>query len=333
MAANSQSSLRQTRHVFVSYRSSRRDLAIRISDAVKAFGWIADTVEEDLKCPFPSGSAHEFKWLTDRISSRIEPRCTFIMMVSDDAQESHWVLWEGLEGFGKAYRVIVCWLSGTDPLKLVFPLAQIAYRVIESPQSFIVDARADPNLAVTAVARILNPSRSYRVILRLQQGAIVLVGIAMAIWPVTVLLATSVLPTTTAGFIRSVLLRQWVCSLSLWLSIPMIGIFYPSYGGPSRIAPDRIDGHIRLITPGFTGLRWSRIIFPASFMLACAIDGIRFLSLDSMAAIGRGTYIKAAIIGVISTLCYDRFCWNLYTMHVGATYRRLKKHYGLDDAV
>src|SRR5215212_2371264 len=103
MTANSPS--RQINRVFVSYRGSRRDLAIRISDAAEAVGWIADTIEEDLKCPFPKESAHEFKWLTDCISARIEPGCTFVMLVSDDANESRWVLWEGLEGFTKAYRV------------------------------------------------------------------------------------------------------------------------------------------------------------------------------------------------------------------------------------
>jgi hypothetical protein len=321
----------QIPHVFVSYRGSRRDLAIRISDAAEAAGWVADTIEDDLKCPFPEGSADEFMWLTDRFSERIEPGCTFVMMASDDANESRWILWEGLEGFTKAYRVIVCWLSGTDPLKMVFPLARWHYRMISSPQAFIVDARGDPNRAVVAVTRILSPSRRYRVFFRLQQVATVFVCTAMAVSPAIILFATSALPGPTAGFIRSALLRPWVCLLSLWLAM-MMGIFYPSYGGPSRIAPDRIDKYIRLVTPGFTGWRWRKMILPVSFILACMIDGVRFFSLRSMSAIGWETYLKALIFTLIIGWSYEKIQWNLFTVHLGVILKRLKKDYGLDDA-
>jgi hypothetical protein len=252
-------------------------------------------------------------------------------MVSDDANESRWVLWEALEGFTKAYRVIVCWLSGADPLKIVFPLARIVYRVINSPQSFIVDARRDPKLAVTAVTRILCPSRRYRLLFRLQQGVTVLVCTAMAVLPVTVLLTTSMLANGPANSIRSVLLRPWICLLSLWLSMALIGIFYPSYGGPSRIAHDPIDSRIRLITPGFTGWRWNNIIFPTCFILVCAINGVGLFSLRSIAAIGPGVYIEAGAIGLLLRLGYERIRWNLFTVHLGTIYRKLNKLYGIND--
>jgi hypothetical protein len=324
--------MKETSHVFVSYRGSQRDLAVRVSDAAEATGWVAETITVDLKCPFPAGSANEFMWLTDRFSERIELGCTFVMMASDDANESRWVLWEGLEGFTKAYRIIVCWLSGTDPLKIVFPLSRLYYRMMLSPQAFIVDARGDPKRAVLAVTKILSPSLRYRILLRVQQVAIALVCIALLLSPVTILLATSALPFSTAHSIRSVLLRPWVCLLSLWISMVVIGVFYPSYGGPSRTAPDRIDKHIRLVTPGFTGWRWKNMIFPASFIFACMIDGVKVFSLHSMSTIGWGTWLKAFIFTVILGWCYQRMQWNLFTMHLGVLYRRLKKAYGFDDA-
>lgn len=322
---------KEIKHVFVSYRGSRKDLAVSISRAARTVGWSADTVEQYLEVPFPRDSAYEFKWLTDRISQRIEAGGTFVMMASDDANESHWVLWEGLEGFVKAYRVIICWVSGTDPLKVVFPLQSFMYRVMRCPQAFIVDARSDPQRAVTSVTRILSPSRRYRVLFRLQQVATTAVCIAMGLLPATVLLVTSVLPVSAAAAIRHALLRPWIGLLSLWLSMIVMGIFYPSYGGPSRVAPDAIDKHIRLITPGFTGWRWRKIIVPVSFVLACLVDGIQLFTLKSMSVIGLGTYLKASILSVILILLYERIQLNLFTSHVGQIYRRLQKHYGIKD--
>src|SRR5215216_6118750 len=133
----STNSLRENSHVFVSYRASRRELAVRVSAAARESGWVADTIEEYLDSPFPRGSVEESIWLTDEFAKRIEPGCTFIMMASEDAGESRWLLWEALEGFGKSYRVIVCWLAGADPLKVVFPLSRIAYKVMHCPQAFI----------------------------------------------------------------------------------------------------------------------------------------------------------------------------------------------------
>jgi hypothetical protein len=323
--------LKETQRVFVSYRGSRKELAVSISQAARTVGWTADTVEQYLEVPFPRDSAYEFKWLTDRISERIEPGGTFVMMASDDANESHWVLWEGLEGFLKAYRVIVCWVSGTDPLKVVFPLPRFMYRLMSCPQAFIVDARGDPQRAVAAVTRILSPSRRYRVLFRIQQVATTVVCLAMGLSPVTVLLVTSILPGSSAAAIRHALLRPWVALLSLWLSMVVIGIFYPSYGGPSRLAPDRIDRHIRLVTPGFTGWRWRKIITPVSFVLACLVDGIQLFTLKSMSVIRLGTYLKASILAVILVLLYQRVQLNMFTSHVGLIYRKLLKHYGLTD--
>lgn len=252
-------------------------------------------------------------------------------MASDDANESRWVLWEGLEGFTKAYRLMVCWLSGADPLKTVFPLSQIKYRFISSPQSFIVDARDDTDIAVAAVTKILNPSRRYRVLIRLRQLATVVVCLAMAVLPLTVLLASSMLPTAAGELLRSALLRPWVCLLSLWLSFIAIGIYYPSYRGPSWLAPDPVDPYIRLVTPGFTGWGWSQAIFAATFIVACEIDGFQLLTLHSMDGITLGTYIKAGIIGAIVTWCYEKVRWNLFTVHVGTIYRKVMKFYDFED--
>jgi len=189
------SRINEIKHVFVSYRVSRKDLALRMSGAAESAGWIADTIEEDLNCPYPRGSPEESKWLTDEFAERIEPGCTFVALVSDDATQSRWLLWEAIEGFTKAYRVIVVWLSGEDPLELVFPLSKRWYRFIDSPQSFIVDARSDGDLAIRAVAKILGPTRRYRIIVRLQQIAIVALSLALVLFPITVLLGTSLLVT------------------------------------------------------------------------------------------------------------------------------------------
>lgn len=328
MVAKHQS--KQISHVFVSYRGSRRELAIKISQAAREVGWTADTIEEYLEVPFSRDSPYEFKWLTERFSERIESGCTFIIMASHDADESHWVLWESLEGFIKAYRVIVYWVSGADPLKIVFPLPKFAYRLMPCPQAFIVDARRDPSSAVTAITRILSPSRRYRLLFRLQQIATTFVCMAIGLSPVTVLLITSVLSDPTATVMRNALLRPWVSLLLFWLSLVMVGVFYPSYGGPSRIAPDPIDRHIRLVTPGFTGWRWRRITFPLAFILACLLDGIKIFTVKSMSGIGQQTYVKALIFALILGWFYQRIKWKLFTTHIGVICSRLMKHYGVD---
>lgn len=319
----------ENRHVFVSYRGSRKDLAIEISNAARENGWVADTIEQDLEIPYPRGSAHEFKYLTDRIAERIKPGCTFVMMASDDASESHWVLLEGMEGFSRAYRVIICWVSGSDPLKVVFPLSKVAYRIIRCPQSFIVDARGDPHRAVAAVTRILNPSRRYRNLFRLQQVLTNVVCAAFALLPLTVLLGTALMPVSTAASVRSLLLRPWVCLFSLWLSVIIAGAFYPSYGGPSRLAPEQVDRYVRLVTPGFTGWRWRKLITPMAFVVACLFDGVGFFTMESMSIIGKGTYIKAFVLAVLLSWGYQRIQLNLFSHHIGATYRRLLKQYGI----
>lgn len=321
--------MRETNHVFVSYRVSRRDLAVRISEAAESVGWIADTIEEDLNCPYPPGSPEESKWLTDAFAERIEPGCTFIALVSDDASKSRWILWEALEGFTKAYRVIICWQSGSDPEKIVFPLSRFMYRIMDCPQAFIVDARKDPELAVTAVRKILNPSRRYRVLVRLQQGLTIVASAAMALLPVTVLLGTSVLSPAVATPIREALLRPWVCLFSLWLAMASMRVFYPSYRGPSRLASDPIDRRVRLITPGFTGWRLHKLFFPFSFIVMCAVNGIGLFTLQSMSTIGLKVFIEAGILHWLLRMGYERGRWNLFTVHVGTIYRKLCKYYGI----
>ncbi|MGZ8845805.1 MAG: hypothetical protein ACXW3C_05020 [Pyrinomonadaceae bacterium] len=320
---------KETKHVFVSYRVSRKDLAVRMSDAAESVGWIADTIEEALNSPYPPGSVEESQWLTDAFAERIEPGCTFISLVSDDADKSQWILWEALEGFTKSYRVIVCWLSGSNPEKIVFPLPRYMYRFMDSPQAFIVDARKDPELAVTAVKRILSPSRRYRVLFRLQQVLTILVCIALTLLPGTVLLGTSVLSPALANPIRSALLRPWVCLFSLWLSVPLVGIFYPSYGGPARLAPDPIDKHVRLITPGFTGWKWNSLLVPLSFVVMCTVNGIGLFTLQSMTTIGWSVYIEAGILGWLLLMGYERVRRNVFSVHLGKILRKIVKYYGV----
>ena len=300
-----------------------------MSEAADSVGWIVDTIEEDLNCPYPRGSPEESKWLTDAFAERIEPGCTFIALVSDDADQSRWILWEALEGFTKAYRVIICWQSGGDPEKIVFPLPRYMYRIMASPQAFIVDAREDPALAVTTVKRILSPSRRYRVVVRLQQGLTLLVCLAMVLLPVTVLLGTSALSPALATSIREALLRPWVCLFSLFLAMAVTTVFYPSYRGPSRLAPDPIDNCVRLITPGFTGWRIHNLFFPLSFVLMCAVNGIELFTLRSMSTIGLSVYIEAGILQWLLRVGYERARWNLFTVHVAAIYRKLGKYYGI----
>lgn len=321
--------MKETKHVFVSYRISRKDLAVRMSDAAESVGWIVDTIEEDLNSPFPPGSPEESKWLTDTFAERIEPGCTFISLVSDDADKSRWILWEALEGFTKAYRVIVCWQSGSDPEKIVFPLSRYMYRIMASPQSFIVDARNDPELAITAVKKILSPSRRYRVFFRLQQGLTVLLSVAMLLLPGTVLLGTSMLSPALATSIRGALLRPWVCLFSQWLGMALIAVFYPSYGGPSRLAPEPIDKRVRLITPGFTGWRWHHLFFPLSFIIMCTVNGIGLFTLESMSTIRWRVWFEAGTLTWLLQMGYERVRWNVFTLHLGEIYHKLIKYYGI----
>jgi uncharacterized membrane protein (DUF485 family) len=303
-----------------------------MSEAAESVGWIVDTIEENLNCPYPPGSPEESKWLTDAFAERIKRGCTFIALVSDDADESRWILWEALEGFTKAYRVIICWQSGSDPEKIVFPLSRFEYRIMASPQAFLVDARRDPELAVIAVKKILSPSRRYQVLVRLQQALMLLVCLAMVLLPVTVLLGTSILSPALATPIREALLRPWVCLLSLWLAMAVTQIYYPSYGGPSWLAPDPIDRRVRLITPGFTGWRIHRLLFPFSFLVMCAVNGIGLFTLQSMSTIGLSVYIEAGILQWLLRMGYERARWNLLTSHLGIIYRKLNKHYGISFA-
>ena len=317
-------------HVFVSYRGSRRDLALKISESAKAAGWTSDTIEEYLHIPFPPGSAHEYKWLTDRIEERIEPGCTFVIMASDDANESRWVLSESVEGFLKAYRIVFYWVSGNDPLKVVFPLPLFAYRLMSCPQTFIIDARRNPDEAVAAIMTILKPSRRYRITLRLQQFLTVVLSMAIGVSPGIVLVVSSLLPAATANTVRHLFLRPWVSLMLFSFSFVIAGVFYPSYGGPSRLAPDKFNKQIRLVTPGFTGWRWRKMIFPVSLILAFFIDGISFFNLKSVSAVGFGTYVKAFIIAVILRLLREKIQFNLLTHHLGTIYERLAKYYGVN---
>jgi hypothetical protein len=300
-----------------------------MSDAAESVGWIADTIEEDLNCPYPVGSPEESMWLTEAFAERIEHGCTFIALISDDADRSRWILWEALEGFTKAYRVIICWQSGSDPEKIVFPLPRYAYRIMKAPQAFIVDTRQDPELAVIAVKRILSPSHRYRVLVRLQQGLTILACLAMVLLPVSVLLVTSMLSPALAVPIREALLRPWVCLFSLSLAITLIGLFYPSYRGPSRFAPDPIDRLVQLITPGFTGWRVHNLFFLFSFIVMCAMNGIGLFTLRSMSTIGLRVYVEAGILQWLLRTGYERFRLNLFISHLGAIRQKLYKHYGI----
>jgi hypothetical protein len=109
----------------------------------------------------------------------------------------------------------------------------------------------------------------------------------------------------------------------------LTAIFYPSYGGPSRLDPHPIDERIRLITPGFTGLRWHKFFYPACFIIACALNGIDFFSLRSMRAIGFVVYLEGAIMGLLMRMGYEKIRWNIFTVHLGTIYRKLNKFYGL----
>lgn len=302
-----------------------------MSEAAESVGWVADTIEEDLNSPHPRGSPEETIWLTDTFAERIEPGCTFISLISDDADKSRWILWEALEGFTKAYRVIICWQSGSDPEKIVFPLSRYMYRIMASPQAFIVDARKDPELAVTAVKRILNPSRRYRLLVRLQQGLTILVCLAMVLLPVTVLLGTSVLPPALATPIRDALLRPWVCLFSLTMAMMVINIFFPSYRGSSWLDPNPIDKHVRLITPGFTGWRGHELFFLFSFIVMCSVNGVGLFTLRSMSTIGWSVYVEAGILQWLLRTGYERVRFNLFTVHLGTIHRKLLEYYGISE--
>lgn len=320
---------KETRQLFVSYRGSQKNLAVEISQAAKAAGWTAKTIVEYAKSPYPAGSALEAKWLTDYFAERITPGCTFVILVSEDIDESHWILWEAVEGFTKAYRIIVCWLGGSNPLQTIFPLPRWAYRIIDSPQSFIIDVRGQPRLATPAIMRILSPSRRYHFLLRLQQASTLFVSLALLILPVSVVITASALPEAAGAAMRSLLLRPWVCLAALWMSVALTVIFYPSYGGPIRLDRQAIDRRIRLITPGFTGWRWHRFIFPLSFVLICAAHGISLFALKKMAEIPFRVFIEAGALALVVRFGYERFRWNAFTVHLGKIYRKLAKHYGL----
>jgi hypothetical protein len=314
--------------VFVSYRASHRELAARVSDVAREAGWASDTIVEYLDSPYPRGSGEEAAWLTEEFARRIEPGCTFIMMATEDAAESQWLLWEAMEGFTKAYRVVVCWLSGTDPLKVVFPLPPFQYKLMRCPQTFVVDARGDPERVTAAVGMILSPPLRYHVLLRLRQVMTVVLSVVLLLLPAVVLLVESLLPAPAADALHSTLRYRWAYLLAFWFSFVVIRLSFPAYDGPSRLAPYPVDKYIRMMSAGFAGPSWGKLYLPASFIAACMIDGINLFGVRSSSDIGFWTYFKATAIAALLGLGYERVRFNLFTVHVGTIYRKLKKYYG-----
>src|SRR3954468_9709292 len=321
------SSSRTPQHFFVSYRTTHRGLAFRISDVARRAGCIVDTIEVDLASPYHRGTAVESHWLVETFPTRIVLGCTFMMIASEDASASPWILWEALEGFPKARQIVICWVSGRDPFSILFPLPRYMYRIMHSPQSFIVDARSDSDISVDAVEHILRPTLRYRFMLHLTQAGSSLVCAALLFSPLTILAVSYLLPSNAGSLLRLGLLRPWVCLVCLLLSMIFFGVFYPSYGGPLRLAPRATDRYTRLVAPGPAGPRWNKMLFAVSFVVACTLDGIQLGSISSMSVIGLGTYGKAAILGALLSICYERVRWNLFTVHLGETGRKLEQHY------
>lgn len=317
-------------HLFVSYRSSQRDLAMRLSQIGRAAGLPVDTIELDLKSPYPQGSVHELEWLTDQFAERILPGCTFIMIASEDSTRSPWLLWEALEGFSKAERVLICWVSGDDPYHVVFPLRPYLYRIMRAPLSFLIDGRSGPGIIEDAVSHILAPDLRYRVVLRITQVAVAVISMALLLSPAVVLLVARTLPAHVSSLVTSALLRPWVAWLGLMLAMIFMGIFYPSYQGSLRFARKSTDRFVRVITRGKTGPRWSKLMYGFAFVGACSFNHVHLLSLKLASGIPLVVWIEAAIGGVLLSLAYEHGRTNLFTVHAGSFLRRLNKYYGLD---
>ena len=289
---------RDLAHAFVSYRTTHRDLAIALSDAARKTGATVDTIETDLECPSPRGSQEEFVWLTKEFEKHIPSNTTFVMIASDNYQDSPWTLVEAVQGFTKAARLIVIWRSGQDPLKSILPLNTIAYRFVQSPLSFIVDARASDAVAVHGLLRILSPSPRYRLINRTYQVANVFLCLLLVLFPVTVLAVAALVP-TASDWLTSILLRPWVGVIAVSAGFILIPIFYPSYTGPSLFDFQPVDKCIRKTMVGFAGRRWWTIRWPVAFFLACIVTNVDILHLTSMADIGATTYVVMAAISML----------------------------------
>ena len=317
-------------HLFVSYRSSQRDLAMRLSQIGRTAGLLVDTIELDLECPYPHGSAQESNWLTEQFAERIHLGCTFIMIASEDSRQSRWLLWEAMEGFTKAERVLICWVSGDDPYHVVFPLQPHAYHIMNAPLSFLIDGRSGPSIVENAVSHILKPNLRYRVMLRITQLVVAVISIALLFSPVTVLLVAQTFPAPVKTMVTAALLRPWVAWSCLLLAMIFMGIFYPSYQGPLRLARKPTDRFVRVITRGRTGPRWSKLMYGVTFVGACLLNNIHLLSLKSASTVPLVVWIEAAIGGALFSFAYERLRFNLFTLHLGAFKRQLDKYYGFD---
>jgi len=119
--------------------------------------------------------------------------------------------------------------------------------------------------------------------------------------------------------------------MTLWLGVVFARIFYPSYGGPSRLAPNCTDKHIRLITPGFTGWRWRKLFVPFSFIIMCSLNGIELFTIQRMTTIGLKVYLEAGVLALVLRWAYEQARWNMFTVHLGIIYRKLLKHYNVSD--
>lgn len=270
-------------------------------------------------------------WLTEQFAERIFPGCTFVMIASEDSARSRWLLWEALEGFLKAERVLICWVSGDDPYHVVFPLQPHTYRMMAAPLAFLIDGRSGLKIIEEAVSHILTPSLRYRVVLRITQIAVAVISIALLLSPVTVLLIAEILPAHAKTIVTSALLRPWIAWSSGLLAMIFMGIFYPSYQGPLRFARNPTDRFVRVITRGKTGHRWSEMIYGFTFVGACLLNHVHLLSLKSASTIPLVVWIEAAIGGVLLSLAYDRGRLNLLSHHLGAFKRQLEKSYGLKE--
>ena len=303
---------------------------MRLSQIGRTAGMLVDTIELDLASPYPRDSARDVTWLIDQFAERIVFDCTFIMIASKDSTESPWLLWEAFEAFSKAKRVLICWVSGNDPYKVVFPLEpSYQYRIMRAPLSFLIDCRSGPSIAENVVAHILAPDLRYRVVLRFTQIAVVLVTLALLLFPVTVLLIAQLLPPHMGIRLTSALLRPWVAWASLSLATIFAQIFYPSYQGPLRFARKPTDRFVRVITRGDGGRQWNKLIYAFTFVGACWINGVHLLSLKSASGVPLVVFIEAGIVGFLLEYAWDRGRFNLFTHHLGAFNQKFEKYYGV----
>lgn len=99
-------------------------------------------------CPHPRDTIEEWDWLTKRLTDTIGRIPHVLVMASDDAESSRWMVWEIISSFGFARCLFICWISGEDPSKWITPLPAWAYRLFPMPSTFLIDARetlsADP---------------------------------------------------------------------------------------------------------------------------------------------------------------------------------------------